>query len=61
MSTVVVKAWASVPSDANASRMALAECSADCRVLARAKTLDPDPLIANPVAPASKAALFTWR
>src|SRR5574337_721030 len=65
LSTTDVKALALVPSDAKASRIALAECSAALAVVARAKTVEPEPLIAKPVAPASSAAFlapaYPWR
>src|SRR3989304_4790048 len=56
LSTIVARALAFTSCARKASRMALADCSAPRRLAASAKTVDPDPLIANPAAPASSGA-----
>src|SRR5205814_8954603 len=56
LSTAVTRGVAAWPSDRNASHIASARDPATSEFGAKAKTLDPEPQRAKPVAPAFKAA-----
>ncbi len=56
LSTVVASGSARCPPDSNALHILSAAVHAATRVEASANTVEPDPLIANPAAPAAKAA-----